>query len=348
MKILYLTTVGGTMGFFRSFVKQLIDEGHTVDIACNHTDRVKECFREWGCRVYPLPYTRSPFSKGNILAIKKIRKIVTDGGYDMVHCHTPICAACTRLACKPLRKKGLKVVYTAHGFHFFKGAPLKNWLIYYPVEWLCSRWTDLLITITKDDYKLAQKRFHARKTAYVPGVGIDVAKFADVEIDKAAKRREIGVPEDAFLVLSVGELNQNKNHEAIIREIAAIYGKTTAQTNLLAGIPKENVHYAIAGKGELKDHLENLAKELGIGDRVHLLGFRGDCPELYKAADIYALPSKREGLNVSLQEATAAGLECRFFPIRGNVDLIGVKDAGRFNVTEINRQMEELYQSLKA
>lgn len=283
------------MNFFGSFIKMLIDEGHTVDIATNETDKkVPQYYRDWGCKVYPISYVRSPFSSGNVRAISQIKNIVKANKYDIVHCHTPIASVCTRLACKDLRKQGLQVIYTAHGFHFYKGAPLKNWLIYYPVEKLCSYWTDVLITINQEDYVISSNRLKAIHNIYVPGVGIDVLKFSTTTVDRYCKRREIGIPDDSFMMLSVGELNRNKNHEVIIRAMAEL--------------KNESIHYVIAGMGSLETYLEQLATDLGVLDHVHLLGFRDDIPELNKVADVFCFPSIREGLGVAAIEGMATGL----------------------------------------
>lgn len=315
MKILYVTTIGLTMSFFEQLIHELLDEGHTVDIATNETGSpVPDCYRKWGCKVFPISCTRSPFNVGTLQAIKEIRKIVEGRGYDIVHCHTPIAAMCTRLACQPLRKKGLKVIYTAHGFHFYKGAPLKNWLLYFPIEWICSFFTDVLITINQEDYRFSQTALHACKNEYVPGVGIDTEKFFNTIVDRDAKRAEIGVPTNCTLLMSVGELNKNKNHEVVIRAIAKINNP--------------NIHYIIAGKGELQGYLLSLAESLNIVVQVHLLGYRDDIAELYKASDICVFPSLREGLPVSLMEAMACGLPCAVSKIRGNVDLIHHKING--------------------
>ncbi len=280
MRILYVTTVGLTMGFFKSFIRDLIAQGHTVDIACNETDfPVDPFYKNMRCTVYPLSCSRSPLKTDNLRAIREIRDLVSANRYDIVHCHTPVAAACTRIACRKARKAGTKVIYTAHGFHFYKGAPRKNWLIYYPVEKLCARLTDTLITINQEDYALAQKKLHAKRVAYVPGVGIDVAAFADATVDRTAKRTEIGVPADAFLLLSVGELNENKNHATVVRAVAAA--------------DSANVHYAIAGRGEQHQALLDLADSLGISDQIHLLGYRQDVAELYKTADVFVHPSFR-------------------------------------------------------
>lgn len=362
MKILYITTIGTTMNFFKAFIRHLLDEGHTVDIATNDKDsKVPACYREWGCAVYQIDTSRSPFDRGNVKAIRQIRQLAAKGKYDIVHCHTPIAAMCTRLACRKVRKTGTKVIYTAHGFHFYKGAPLKNWLMYYPAEKLCAHFTDVLITINKEDYALAQRKMKAKRVAYVPGVGIDLKRFGQAMVDKAAKRSELGIPNNATLLLSVGELNANKNHETVIRAMANL-----------------DVYYMIAGEGELREHLQSVIDELGLTERVKLLGRRTDVVELYRAADAYVLPSIREGLNVSLMEAMASGLPVACGRIRGNTDLVdengGVlfdphsveecRDAittilrrdrsemaeanaeavKRFDVIQVNEQMYRLYQ----
>ena len=295
MKILYVTTIGATMRFFKDFVKQLSEEGHTVEIATNEKlVPVHDAVRELGCKVHQISCVRTPFNKGNLKAIRELKKIVSENEYDIVHCHTPIAAMCTRLACINQRKKGTKVFYTAHGFHFYKGAPLKNWLIYYPIEKICSYFTDILITINKEDYVLAQKKMKAKRIEYVAGVGLDTSRFRNCVVDVKAKREEIGVPEDAFFVMSVGELNKNKNQETIIRAISQIDNK--------------NIHYALAGRGALVEHLRSVAEECGIGDRVHILGLRNDIAELYKSADVCCFPSFREGLGMAAIEAMTSGL----------------------------------------
>ena len=310
MKILYVTTVGITMGFFKSLIRELLNRGDTVDIAANELNGesiIPACYREWGCKVYPISCSRSPLNKRNIAAVGEIKRIVSDGNYDIVHCHTPVAATCTRIACKELRKSGVKVIYTAHGFHFYKGAPIKNWLLYYPIEWLCAHWTDVLITINREDFEIAKKHMHAKRVKYVPGVGIDVKKFTGIQVDRTAKHREIGVPKDAIILLSVGELNENKNHAVIIKALAKLNDK--------------NIHYVIAGTGNQKDELERLASSLGISNNVHLLGYRSDVFELYSIADVFAFPSIREGLPVAAMEAMAAGVPIVAANNRGTRDI---------------------------
>lgn len=311
MKILYITAVSGTMGFFVDIIKDLVVNEHdSVDIACNCKCSLplSPVYNELGSKVYDLSCSRNLSLSSVRKTVNEIKEIIRANDYDIVHCHTPIAAVCTRIACKSFRKKGLKVIYTAHGFHFYKGAPLKNWLIYYPAEWICAFWTDVLITINKEDYRLAKKHMHAKRIEYVPGVGIDLAKFSSGMSDeqKQAKRKELGIPEDVKLVLSVGDLNVNKNHETVIRAISQLEDKS--------------VHYAIAGTGVLREYLESMINELGMQSRVHLLGFRDDIADLYKATDICAFPSIREGLGLAAIEGMASGLPLICADNRGTRD----------------------------
>lgn len=372
MRILYVTTIGLTMGFFDSYIRELLDEGHVVDIATNETDtKVPDCYREWGCTIYPIDTSRSPLNPGNLKAIRQIKELVSQNGYDIVHCHTPIAAMCTRLACRSARKAGLKVLYTAHGFHFYKGAPLPNWLIFYPIEKMCSYFTDVLITINGEDYALARKKMKAKQIAYVPGVGVDIQKFQDTKIDRKEKRRELDVPENAVLLVSVGELNQNKNHEVVIRAMAQLHNP--------------GIHYMIAGEGPLREHLHGLAQELDVSNQVHLLGYRKDIAQLCRAADICVFPSIREGLGLAAVEGMATGLPliasdnrgtrdyavhrvnalvCRHDSVEEFADAISqlagnpglrnemgsknVEIAKKYDIVSINAQMKQLYAEVLA
>lgn len=295
MKILYVTTVGSTMGFFYEHFRMLIKEGCEIELACGNEKPINEKIASLGLTLHTICFSRSPLSTANLKAYGQLKKLIENGNYDIVHCHTPNASVITRLVCRKFRKKnGLKVFYTAHGFHFYKGAPKLNWMVYYPVERFCSHFTDKLITINKEDYELAKSKFKANEVYYVPGVGVDLSRFENIQVNRAEKRKEIGVPEDCFLLLSVGELNDNKNHQIIIKA--------------LAKLNNPNVHYAIAGVGEKKEFLIELSKKLGISNKVHLLGYRNDIPELNYSADVFCFPSHREGLGLASIEAMACGL----------------------------------------
>lgn len=242
-----------------------------------------------------------------------LKQLVETEHYDIVHTHTPNASMIARLACRKVRKQGTRVFYTAHGFHFFKGAPLKNWLMYYPIEKFCARFTDVLITINKEDYALAQKKMPAKKVCYVPGVGIDLSKIQSIQSDRNEVRKSMGVPEDCILLLSIGELNVNKNHLVVVKALAKLNNK--------------NVHYAIAGQGNQKENLLNLARELGVENQFHLLGYRTDVPAIAKSSDIFCFPSHREGLGLSALEAMSCGLPL----ITSNVH--GINDYSQDDVT---------------
>lgn len=335
VKVLYVATVvkKHIMQFHIPFLKMCKDAGWETAVAArNDYDNADDCSIPFCDTYYDIPFERSPLKLKNLTAYRELKKVITEGEFDMIHCHTPVGAMLTRLAARGVRKKGTKVIYTAHGFHFFKGAPLLNWLVYYPVERFLARWTDVLITINKEDYHRAQK-FKAGKVVYVPGVGVDTQKFAEpiTEDQRHRIRAEIGIPDDAVLLLSVGELNRNKNHSLVIRALAHLENK--------------NVHYCIVGEGEFREHLTGLSQELGVSERVHLLGYRSDVHMLYKSSDFFCFPSLREGLPVALMEAMASGLPCVASRIRGNADLLDEASGLLFDphsVTECKTRIESL------
>lgn len=313
MKILYVTTVGQTMGFFTAFITELVQQGHAVDIACSGIESVPRQYTELGCKIFRLSCARSPFKFGNLLAIKEIKRIVESGKYNIVHCHTPVAAALTRIACKTLRQKGLKIIYTAHGFHFYKGAPLLNWLSYYPIERFLARFTDVLITINNEDHEIAQT-FKAKKVVYVPGVGLNTQKFNTVVAHRKTKHEELGINVEDIVFVSVGELIKRKNHEVAIRALAH-----TSQKDFV---------YFICGIGPFEPYLRSLIIKLGMEEKIILLGYRTDIPEIMAASDIFLFPSLQEGLPVALMEAMASGLPVVCSNIRGNSDLIENEKGG--------------------
>ena len=303
-------------------IRLMKEMGYEVDVATNFLKgstcsdekiaALKKSLKEMNVRCFQIDFSRNVLNIGeNIKAYKQAKKIIDENNYALIHSHSPIGGFLSRIAARNARKNGTKMVYTAHGFHFFKGAPLINWLIFYPIEKLCSCWTDVLVTITHEDYQLAQKKMYAKEVVYVPGVGINAAVFAPKEDDNvinASKRKELGLAMTDIVMLSVGELNKNKNHEIVLRAMAQL--------------GRSDLHYVIAGRGILKEHLEQLAKELGVSNQLHLLGFRTDVKDLFKMADFFAHPSFREGLSVAVMEAMANGLPVICTEIRGNTDLI--------------------------
>ena len=313
-KVLFVAKVvrSHIMTFHVPYLKLFKDMGWETAVAAhNDYDNPEDCVIPYCDTYFDVPFERFPLSPSNATSYRELKKIIDAGDYDIIHCHTPVSAMITRLAALGARKRGTKVIYTAHGFHFFKGAPLINWLLYFPVEWALARFTDALITINKEDYARAQK-FAAKRVYYVPGVGIDTKKFAVDEETKRAKREkirtELGIPDTATVLLSVGEVNENKNHRVVIEA--------------LAKLKAADVHYIICGRGELEESHKALAKQLGLKGRVHLTGYRNDVADFYQAADIFAFPSLREGLPVAVMEAMASGLPVICNNIRGCSELV--------------------------
>lgn len=316
-KMLMLASVASMIGQFNiSNIEILQTMGYEVHVACNFDkgsawteERIQELKRK--LRQMKVHYFQIDFER-NVMklnqewkAYKQVLKLARKYHYTFIHCHSPIGGVVGRLVG---HKTNTRVIYTAHGFHFYKGAPIQNWLIYYPIEKFLSRFTDVLITINQEDYHRAKRKFHAKRVEYVPGVGIDVEKFRNVTVDIPKKRAEFGISPDDTVLLSVGELNKNKNQEIVIKALVKLH--------------QSNVKYLLVGQGTLRGYLEKLARELGVEKQVIFLGFRQDVAEIYKIADIFVFPSKREGLSVALMEAMASDLICIASDIRGNRDLI--------------------------
>ncbi|MBR2925227.1 MAG: glycosyltransferase family 4 protein [Clostridia bacterium] len=311
-KVLFVATVlqGHLLLFHLPCMRWFQQQGYEVHV-CSRNDLGHEVTELPYCdKYYNLPFERSPFHKGNLDVYKQMKKIVAENDYALIHCHTPVGSVLGRLCGRSARKKGTRVVYSAHGFHFFKGAPLKNWLLFYPVEWLLARWTDLLITTNEEDAQRA-RHLPAKKKVKVNGVGVDLTRF-DPPFDRREAREMLEIPQDAQVLLTVGEHSVRKNHTAILRAAAQLPG----------------VQVLLCGWGDGKPELEALAEELKISDRVRFLGFRDDLPKVYPAADVFVFPSLHEGLPVALMEAMACGLPAVVSNARGCVDLIEQEKGG--------------------
>ena len=313
-KVLFVATVVKThiMEFHIPYLRMFKEMGWKTAVAArNDYENPADCVIPYCDTYYDIPFERNPLKLGNVKAYKELKKVIDTGAYDILHCHTPVGAMLTRLAAKQARKCGTRVFYTAHGFHFYKGAPAINWLLYYPAEKWLSRYTDVLITINKEDYERA-KGFKSGRVCYVPGVGIDLKKFHVGYVDKAEKRKEIGVGADDFVLLSVGELIPCKNHEVVIRAMSVL--KQNSELN--------PIQLVICGQGTYESDLKRLAEELRVSDHVRFLGYRNDISELCNCADLFVFMSHQEGLPVALMEAMACGLPVVCSNIRGNTDLI--------------------------
>lgn len=321
-RMLMLASVASMIDQFNMPNIELLQEmGYEVHVACNFEKgstcteekvlELKKKLKQLHVRFFQIDFERNVMKLNQDLkAYKQVLKLARKYHYMFIHCHSPIGGVVGRLVG---HKTNTKVIYTAHGFHFYEGAPLLNWLIYYPIEKFLSRFTDVLITINQEDYHRAKSKFHAKRVEYVPGVGIDIKRFQNVKVDILQKRKELGIRSKDIVLLSVGELNKNKNHEIVIKA--------------LSGLDRSDVKYLLVGQGELKNHLKNLARKLEVEDQVKFLGFRSDVAEIYKIADTFIFPSKREGLGLAAIEAMASGLPL----ITSNIH--GIKDYSKENIT---------------
>lgn len=325
-KVLLIATI---YPFFESFeinnIKKLLCKNHIVHIAANLTNTATGKLMTTprldalNIEKHPIECTRTPLSLQNIKALKKLEKLVEKEKYDFIECHTPIGGVFGRILGK---KYKIPVIYTAHGFHFYKGAPLLNWLLYYPVEKFLAPYTNCLITINKEDFYFASNKLKAQKVVYIPGIGIDINKISAVHIDKRKKRIDLGVKKNQYLICSIGEINHNKNHELVIKAL-----------NKIKNI---DFKYIICGDGTKKQELIALVNKYGMDGKVEFLGYRSDVIEILKSSDLFVFPSFREGLSVSLMEAISCNLACLVSDIRGNRDLVNSNDRIMFKPNDIN------------
>lgn len=333
-KVLFVATVVKThiMEFHVPYLKMFKEMGWETAVAArNDYENPADCEIPYCDTYYDIPFERNPFKIGNLNAYRKLKMIIDEGDYDIIHCHTPVGAMIARLAASDARKKGSKVFYTAHGFHFYKGAPLINWVLYYPAERILARKTDVLITINKEDYERA-KHFRAGRVEYVPGVGVDVTRFSRNMNSRGKKRIELGLSDDDFVLLSVGELIKRKNHSVVLEAL----GKLKNEGKM------DKKQYLICGRGVLEGKLKEKTRALGIEEHVHFLGYRRDIDEICNAADLFVFMSFQEGLPVALMEAMGCGLPSLATEIRGNCDLLDEGKGGFFCKPDDSRKLADL------
>ena len=357
-KVLIVTTVSGFVPQFEMNNVHILQEmGYEVHYASNFhnvsygTDNHR--LEGTGIINHQVDFVRSPFQwKENKKAYKQLKQLLKQYSFSLIHCHTPVASVLTRIVARTYRKQGMKVIYTAHGFHFYKGAPLRYWLLFYPIERLLARYTDVLITMNEEDF-LRAKRFCKKKKTKVEhifGVGIDVAywsgeKLTETEREaiRKQKREELHLLEETTMFLSVGELIPRKNHAMVIRAL----GKEKQKGN-------DAFAYFICGQGVLKEELLHLTEQYGLSGKVTLLGYREDIRELLYAADVFVFPSKQEGMPMALMEAIAAGVPAKATNIRGNRELLHLQKEKRKNpdvlecldIHNIEKKMKEIYQEI--
>ena len=336
MKILYVTTISSTINaFLVSHIEYLINQGHTVDIATNITDDISHKLIEREVRVFQVEFQRNPFNIKNKKAYNEIKKIQEEEKYDIVHVHTPVASFVSRLALR--KEKNLKIIYTCHGFHFYKGSSLINWVLFYPLEKIAAKWTDALVTINSEDFELASnfKLRGSGQVSKIHGVGIEKDKYVAVNFDRQAYRRMLGISNDDFVILVLAELNKNKNHIQLIKAMKILKEKYP------------NIKAIFAGTGPLEEEIKNQIKQNNLEDKVSLIGWRNDVKELINLSDVVGLFSKREGLGKCLLEAMICGKCVMSTNTRGPRELIQNNENGfMFEIGDIKstaNAIEKIY-----
>ena len=320
-KVLFVATITKTINTFHvPYLKMFKEKGYEVHVASNGDEQIEYCDKHFN-----IQFARFPIKPSNLKAYKELKMIINESEYEIIHCHTPVAGVLTRLAARKARKNGSKVFYTAHGFHFYKGAPLLNWIIYYPIEKICSRWTDCLITINSEDYERAKRRFKkCKKIEYVHGVGMDTSRFEKelTNEEKLEFRKSLGIKEDDIVFSYVAELNKNKNQILLINTIKELKKE------------KDNVKLLLVGDGPLKGYYEEVIQREELQDNVKLLGKRKDINEILSITDIYLASSLREGLPVNIMEAMYKGLPIIATDNRGHRELIKNNENGIISKNE--------------
>lgn len=335
-KFLYITHLSGRR-FNRIWLSAIIaaqNRGYEVHLACNMENAARpgwddDC-KSLAVYTHQIDFDRNPLGVSNIRAKKQLLDLMRIESFDIVHCNTPVGGLLGRICAHECRVPC--VIYQAHGFHFWKGAPIKNWLVYYPVEYILSYYTDVLVTIAVEDFE-ASKTMHAKENRLVHGVGIDLTQFRIREPhDRNNELREkFSIPINSFVMLSVGELNKNKNHEIVIRAMARN--------------KNSNDYYVICGEGKLKAYLSHLVSELGLEDHVIFAGFCNNVAEYYRMADLFVFPSLREGIPAAVMEAIACGVPVLTSDIRGIRDIVR-DEQYRFNPLD-KKALSDRIQTMK-
>lgn len=285
----------------------LHEAGYKIEIACSNVGgrlpEVESLLEGKVDAVYEIKLKRNPLSVKNVLGLQELLRLMKNHVYDIIWTNEPVMGVATRLAARQSRRTGTKVVYMAHGFHFFRGAPLFNWIVFFPIEYLMSFCTDYIVTINQEDYHRASGFCHS-DARYIHGIGMNSARLVQTN---SQLRDELGLTNSEIIIISVGELNKNKNQSVIIKA--------------LSRVNDSRIHYVLCGKGTEKKHLQMLAQKYNLAENVHFLGYRKDVVSLCRDADIFAMPSYREGLSVAAMEAKYLGLPLITSNRRGLSDL---------------------------
>lgn len=328
-KILFTSHTANFAKFNQPLIQDLRQQGYRVDYASAGEEPVTGVDQNW-----VIPFARSPLAlKANFRAYRELKQLIEHEQYDLIHCHTPMGGVVTRLAAKKARTDA-PVVYTAHGLHFYKKAPLINWLLYYQVERWLARWTDTMILINREDYQRVQREFKVRRVEQINGVGVDLQRFRPVSAAQKQKlRHKHHLGADDFILVYVAELNKNKDQALLIDSLPKL-------TEEIPGLK-----LLLIGDGPLKEKLERKVWATGLAETVLFPGYQKDVAEWYQLADITVSASQREGLGLNVVEGIACGLPVVIRDNRGHREIMSAGAAGRIfkNAAEFQAAILELY-----
>lgn len=306
-KVLFTATIDGHIRVFHQpYLRWFKEEGFEVHVAAAGEQDIAYCDVR-----HQVGFERTPFSLGNLRAYSALARIISQEGFQLVHCHTPTASVLTRLAARKARRRGTRVVYTAHGFHFFQGASFRQWAMFAPVELYLARYADVIVTINDEDYVWARNWIgHRSRVERCDGVGIDMGAFAPPSATRASGyRKQLGYEDSEFVVLYAAELSRRKNQPMLLR----------AFSHLIKRVP--NARLVLAGHGDWES-LREQAIRLGVADHVRYLGFRRDIRDVLQVCDAAVSSSYQEGLPVNVIEAMACGVPVVVTDVRGNCDLV--------------------------
>ncbi|QMT16761.1 glycosyltransferase family 4 protein [Planococcus maritimus] len=337
-KVLFAATVDNhIIQFHLPFLKWFKEMGYEVHVASKGLSQIP-----YADYKHNVSFERSPFKKKNIKAHRELKNIIKKNNFNVIHCHTPTASVLTRINAFKTRKYGTKVLYTAHGFHFYKGAPLKNWFLYFPIEFFMANFTDAIITINKEDYNFSKKYFSSKKTKsfLIPGVGVDENTYTKKKFEKVVyTREEIALKSTDFILIYAAELNKNKNQLFLIKamkKIADIYPE---------------VKLLLAGTGDMEDEYIAQVKRLNLERSVKFLGFRDDLKDIIPICDVGVSSSKREGLALNVIEYAMCGLPLLVSRNRGHLEIVRNNQNGFLfdynDEEEFMKKIVEIYENKK-
>ena len=310
--ILFVATVTKHINAFHiPYLKWFKEQGYEIHVASKGNEKIEYCDKHFN-----LPFERFPLKANNIKAYKELKKIINENNYDIIHCHTPVGGVLTRLAARKARKNDTKVLYTAHGFHFYKGAPLLNWIIYYPIEKVMAHYTDCLITIVNEDYKFAKKHLKAKEIKHINGIGVNTDRFSKeiTEEQKENLRKDLNIKKEDIVLCYVAELNKNKNQILLIEAVEKLKNK--------------NIRLLLVGNGNYMEKYKDEVQKRGLQYNVIFLGRREDIASILSITDIYLASSIREGLGLNVIEAMYMELPIVATNNRGHRELVMNKETG--------------------